>query len=46
MVNLFHENGKQKIRLVPDRDVFLLPAQLSEAVLQGAEKPSLLIIEY
>ena len=28
---------------MPDRDVFLLPAQLSEAVLKGAEKPSLLI---
>ena len=27
-----------------DRDVFLLPAQLSEAVLKGAEKPSLLIV--
>ena len=29
---------------MPDRDVFLLPSQLSEAVLKGAEKPSLLII--
>ena len=29
---------------MPDRDVFLLPAQLSEAVLKGAKKPSLLII--
>ena len=29
---------------MPDRDVFLLPAQLSEADLKGAEKPSLLII--
>ena len=28
---------------MPDKDVFLLPAQLSEAVLQRAEKPSLLI---
>ena len=42
-VDIFQPNGQKKVRMVPGLDVFLTPAQLSQAMLKAGTNPRLLI---